>query len=200
MLWRCGINWAGWGNAVMVHACLQVFAFCQVYRINNSSSVWFEWGGVRRVSLWPRQVCISLHPSLIRLPQAAWLLVPSISASVTCRLSFRAGLSYRAQSSDHKYLFVSVTCSLPVSASWCPVILNPRIASLQSTIFSFFSFVCCCTGSLGADSRIKFFGWTDVFQTRLRLYSGIKTVMTKTESDSETSVALNHVTRVPVPS
>jgi hypothetical protein len=131
--------------------------FCQVYRINNSSSVWFEWGGVRQVRLWLRQVCISLHPSVIRLPQTA-----SVSASVTCRLSLRAGLSYRAQSSDHKYLFVSVTCSRPVSVSWCPVILNPRIASLQSSIL--FSFVCCCTESLGADSPIKFFGWTTFFR------------------------------------
>lgn len=186
MLWRCGINWAGCGNAVMVHAYLQVITFCQVYRINNSSSVWFDWGGVRRVSLCPRQICISLHPSLIRLPQAAWLLVPSVWASITCRLSFRAGLSYPAQSSDHKYLFVSVTFSLPVSAPWCPEVLNPRIESLQSSIFSFFSFfVCCCTRSLGADSRIKFFGWTDVFQSRLLLYSGIKTVMTKTETSGD---------------
>jgi hypothetical protein len=199
MPWRCWINWACWGNAVTVHAYLQVITFCQVYRI-NSSSVCFDWGCVRRVSLFLRQVCISLHPYLIRLPQAAWLLVPSVSASITCRPSFRAGLYYLAQSSDHKYLFVSVTCSLPISASWCPVIRNPQIASLQSSIFSFFSFVCCCTGSLGADSRIKFFGWTDVFQTRLRLYSGIKTVMTKTGSDSETPVVLNHVTWVPVPS
>jgi hypothetical protein len=50
----------------------------------------------------------------------------------------------------------------------------------------------------GGRQPYQFFGWIDVFHAILRVYSGIKTVVTKTESDSETSVGLNHVMRVPV--